>query len=79
MGRGAARGMETLWPTISVRWPDARKSAGCACGNRSDSPGTILGARGVREADPWVLAVQVHVPDSVYYRTRTGQGVVCSA
>lgn len=37
--------------------------------------GKILGARVVREADQWFLAVQVSVPDSVYYRTRTGQGV----
>ncbi len=38
-------------------------------------PGKILGARVVREADHWFFAVQVNVPDSVYYRTRTGQGV----
>ena len=38
-------------------------------------PGTILGARVVRAADPWGLAVQVNVPDAVYFRTRTGPGV----
>lgn len=37
--------------------------------------GKILGARVVREADQWFLAVPVSVPDAVYYRTRTGQGV----
>ena len=38
-------------------------------------PGKILGARVVREADHWFFAVQVNVPDSVYYRTRPGPGV----
>jgi putative transposase len=37
--------------------------------------GNILGARVVREADQWFLAVQVSVPDSAYYRDRTGHGV----
>ncbi|MDA8194258.1 MAG: RNA-guided endonuclease TnpB family protein [Thermaerobacter sp.] len=38
-------------------------------------PGKILGARVVRDADQWFLSVPVSVPDSIYYRTRTGQGV----
>ena len=38
-------------------------------------PGTILGARVVREADQWFFAGQVSVPDSIYYRTRTGNGL----
>ncbi|MCL4494336.1 MAG: transposase [Firmicutes bacterium] len=38
-------------------------------------PGKILGARVVREADQWFLAVSVSVPDSVYYRPRSGHGV----
>ena len=38
-------------------------------------PGKILGARVLREADQWFFAVQVSVPDRVYYRTRTGHGV----
>ncbi len=37
-------------------------------------PGKILGARVVREADQWFFAGQVSVPDSIYYRTRTGNG-----
>ncbi|MCY0897876.1 MAG: hypothetical protein OWU33_02905 [Firmicutes bacterium] len=32
-------------------------------------PGKILGARVVREADHWFLAVPVSVPDAFYYRT----------
>ncbi len=38
-------------------------------------PGKILGARVVREADQWFFAVQVSVPDSIYYRARTGNGL----
>ena len=34
-----------------------------------------MGARVIGEADHWVLAVQVNVPDAVYYRTRTDPGV----
>ncbi|MDA8195229.1 MAG: transposase, partial [Thermaerobacter sp.] len=37
--------------------------------------GQILGARVIREADQWFFAVPVSVPDSIYYRTRTGNGL----
>ncbi len=38
-------------------------------------PGKILGARVTRQADPWFLSVQVDVPDTRYYRHRTGNGI----
>ena len=38
-------------------------------------PGKILGARVVRDADQWFLAVHVSVPDPVYYHARTEHGV----
>jgi len=39
-------------------------------------PGKILGGRVIREAEHWFFAVQVAVPDSVYYRSRTRDGVL---
>ncbi len=38
-------------------------------------PGKILGARVVREADQWFLAVSVAVPNAVYTRSRCGDGI----
>jgi putative transposase len=38
--------------------------------------GRILGATVVRTADRWFIAVQVEVPDSQFYRARTGHHIV---
>ncbi|MDA8205260.1 MAG: transposase, partial [Thermaerobacter sp.] len=38
-------------------------------------PGKIFGARVVGEGDSWFLVVQVSVPDAVYDRTRTANGL----
>ena len=38
-------------------------------------PGKILGARVTRQADQWFLSIQVDVPDTLYYRQRTGHGI----
>lgn len=38
-------------------------------------PGKILGARVTRQAGQWFLSVQVDVPDTLYYRHRTGHGI----
>lgn len=37
--------------------------------------GKILGARVTRQAGQWFLSVQVDVPDTRYYRHRTGHGI----